>query len=278
MGASSFTSWPALTRSVRSFVTDTSRCTLPSCSAASTTTPRLMRSRRESDRPRSAAFSSPVTRRVISLASPIAIVSPPSAWPGAAAAERELHLELVVFARETLGLRLKPLHGFGGLIQRGTQGRQRAVEGGLARLQVRDRAGAGERLDAANAGRDAGFFGDDERPDIAGGAHVRAAAELDAEAGHATRRAPGRRTSRRTAPSRPPSSPPPVALASVVTGVFRKICSLTTRSMSRVSSGVTGWKCEKSNRSRSGATSEPACRTCVPSRWRSAACSRCVAV
>ena len=50
-------------------------------------------------------------------------------------------------------------------------------------LDVRDGAGAGERLDAAHAGGDAGFFGDDERPDVAGGAHVRAAAELDAESG-----------------------------------------------------------------------------------------------
>ena len=42
-------------------------------------------------------------------------------------------------------------------------------------------------------------------------------------------------------------------------------------------SGVTAAKCEKSKRSRSGATSEPFCVTWSPSTLRSAACSRCVA-
>ena len=41
---------------------------------------------------------------------------------------------------------------------------------------------------------------------------------------------------------------------------------------------MTGEKCVKSKRRRSGATSDPACFTCVPSTWRSAACIRWVAV
>ena len=53
---------------------------------------------------------------------------------------------------------------------------------------MRHGAGARQRLDAAHAGRDAGFLGDDERADVAGGAHVRAAAQLDAEAGDRTPR------------------------------------------------------------------------------------------
>src|SRR5690606_7415402 len=42
--------------------------------------------------------------------------------------------------------------------------------------------------------------------------------------------------------------------------------------MRRSSSAVMGWKCAKSKRRRSGATSEPFCCTCVPSTWRGAAC------
>ena len=39
-----------------------------------------------------------------------------------------------------------------------------------------------------------------------------------------------------------------------------------------------GWKWVKSNRSRDGETSDPACLTCSPSTWRRAAWRRCVAV
>ena len=48
--------------------------------------------------------------------------------------------------------------------------------------------------------------------------------------------------------------------------------------LAQLLAAVTALKCAKSKRRRSGATSEPACLTCVPSTWRSAACSRCVAV
>jgi hypothetical protein len=41
--------------------------------------------------------------------------------------------------------------------------------------------------------------------------------------------------------------------------------------------GLIGLGCEKSNRSRSGATSEPFCATWVPSTSRSASWIRCVA-
>ncbi len=50
---------------------------------------------------------------------------------------------------------------------------------------------------------------------------------------------------------------------------------LDRRARSSADSAV---KCAKSKRSRSGATSEPACLTCAPSVCRSAACSRWVAV
>ena len=91
-------------------------------------------------------------------------------------------------------------------------------------------------------------------------------------------RARRRRTSRRTAPSRrrrPPSSYviSRVSAACVVRGSRRSPAARSARS----SSGVIGWKCEKSKRRRSGATSEPFCCTCAPSTLRSAACSRCVA-
>ena len=47
--------------------------------------------------------------------------------------------------------------------------------------------------------------------------------------------------------------------------------------MARMSSGVSAFGWLKSKRRRSGATSEPFCVTWVPSRRRSASCSRCVA-
>ena len=63
----------------------------------------------------------------------------------------------------------------------------------------------------------------------------------------------------------------------ITAGALRRISPLTSRSTVSSSAGVTGWVCEKSKRSRSGATSEPRCTTCLPSAWRSAACSKCVA-
>ena len=56
------------------------------------------------------------------------------------------------------------------------------------------------------------------------------------------------------------------------------ISRLTMRSICSRSASVTGAKWVKSKRSRSGATSEPAWRTCGPRTSRSAAWTRCVAV
>ena len=103
---------------------------------------------------------------------------------------------------------------------------------------------------------------------------------------HSSMLKPGTLTTRTLSPYfSPKSAIAPAAIASsgdtstsVFTGVLRHICSLTMRSMRSSSSRVIAWKCTKSKRSRSGATSEPACLTCVPSTWRSAAWSRCVAV
>ena len=102
---------------------------------------------------------------------------------------------------------------------------------------------------------------------------------------HSSTLKPGIDTTRTRSPYFSPNSAiAPAAIASCVfftsvcTGVFRRICSLTMRSISSDCSRVTALKCTKSKRSRSGATSEPACLTCGPSTCRSAACSRCVAV
>ena len=63
----------------------------------------------------------------------------------------------------------------------------------------------------------------------------------------------------------------------VMTGEFSSTFSLASASIRSISSSLIGLGCEKSKRSRSGATSEPFCATCVPSRSRKAACSRWVA-
>ena len=54
--------------------------------------------------------------------------------------------------------------------------------------------------------------------------------------------------------------------------------SLTRSSTSACSAAVSGVKCEKSKRRRSGATSEPFCAACSPSTRRSAKCRRWVAL
>ena len=67
------------------------------------------------------------------------------------------------------------------------------------------------------------------------------------------------------------------AISRVSTGEFCSTKALAMASTAAISSGVIGLVCEKSKRSRSGATSEPFCATCVPSTWRSASCRRWVA-
>src|SRR5687767_5490884 len=60
----------------------------------------------------------------------------------------------------------------------GLEGGRRAVQQRLARLHVRERALAGDRLDAADPGGDTAFVGDLEQPDVAGACDVCAAAQL----------------------------------------------------------------------------------------------------
>ena len=67
------------------------------------------------------------------------------------------------------------------------------------------------------------------------------------------------------------------AISRVVTGAFCSTMSLAMSSTRSISSALIGLGWEKSNRSRSGATSEPFWATWSPSTWRSASCSRWVA-
>ena len=66
--------------------------------------------------------------------------------------------------------------------------------------------------------------------------------------------------------------------SSVVTGVLSTTRRFTSDSMSASARSVSPAKWLKSKRSRSGATSEPACLTCTPTTSRSAAWRRWVAV
>ena len=59
-------------------------------------------------------------------------------------------------------------------------------------------------------------------------------------------------------------------LVNVVTGLFCRTISLAIASISASSASLTGFGCEKSKRSRSGATSEPFWATWLPSTWRKA--------
>ena len=66
-------------------------------------------------------------------------------------------------------------------------------------------------------------------------------------------------------------------MSRVSTGASCSTTALAMSSTAAISSSDIGFGCEKSKRSRSGATSEPFCATCVPSVSRSAAWRRCVA-
>ena len=70
---------------------------------------------------------------------------------------------------------------------------------------------------------------------------------------------------------------PSRSISRVSTGASCSTSAFAISSTAVISSALTGFGCEKSKRSRSGATSEPFCATCVPSVCRSASCSRCVA-
>ncbi len=102
---------------------------------------------------------------------------------------------------------------------------------------------------------------------------------------HSSRLKPGTDTTRTVSPyfspkraMAPAAIASAVGLTSVVTGVFFSTSSLTIRSMRAIASAGIADGCTKSKRSRSGATSDPACLTCGPRTCRSAAWSRCVAV
>ena len=185
-GASSLTSRPAWIRPVRSLVTETTSADLAVVlgrddddAAAEPIAQRVGQCRA------APAFSRPATRRAISLTpATSAASSRRRCAAAAAAAERQLHLQLLDLARQPLA---RPP---------AAAARPRppapAVVFERRRARVRARARcccahatapvAGERLDAPHAGRDAALLGDDERADVAGRAHVRAAAQLDAEA------------------------------------------------------------------------------------------------
>ncbi len=98
--------------------------------------------------------------------------------------------------------------------------------------------------------------------------HMGAAAQFDRPAhgvaaalDPSRRRAPRRRISRRTAPARRTRRRRRAPSARVVTGAFCSTMSLAMSSTRSISSAVIGLGCEKSKRSRSGATSEPFCAT-----------------
>ena len=146
---------------------------------------------------------------------------------------------------------------------------------------VLDRGSARHGLDPADAGADRAFGDDLEEADIAGAAHVGAAAEFD-RIGRTVarepmrRRGPRRRTSRRTAPWRPLRRPAPASSAGSTGRSRGSARSPRPRSRrGRPASSACGWLTSK--RSRSGATSEPFCATWVPRPRRSASCRRCVA-
>ena len=67
-------------------------------------------------------------------------------------------------------------------------------------------------------------------------------------------------------------------VSSTRTGESARIAAETRSSTVSSSSRVTAAKWLKSNRNRSGATSEPCCFTCSPRTVRNAQCNRCVAV
>ena len=102
-----------------------------------------------------------------------------------AAAERGLHLQLLDLARQPLGLGLQLRDRLDRLVLADVQ-RWPARCRSVARCAWCSCSApvAGQRLDAAHARRDAALLGDREEPDVAGRAHVRAAAQLDAEAGN----------------------------------------------------------------------------------------------
>ena len=139
------------------------------------------------------------------------------------------------------------------------------------------RALAGDGFDAAHAGRDAAFVDDLAEPDVAGALHVRAAAQFAAEAGHSDH-------ANLSPYFSPNSAMAPVAIAwssGITFGLDLRVPEdlLVHEPLHFVDFGLVHRGVVREVEAQpAGSTTLPACLTCVPSTWRSAACSRCVAV
>ena len=206
-------------RPVRSGVTATTICTLPSFAAASTTTPLVMRALSESARPRSASLSRSATFRrasVTPLTCTVSSVVAPAPPPIAI-----LVLSCVTSRAQTLAFRLQLLDRVDGLILRHAQRCDGFGKRGSQPCALLDCTSTRQRLDSANASRDAAFRRIDEEADVAGGRDMCAAAQFHAEPGDTRRRGPCLRISRRTAPLRLTRWLLSVDRTSVVTGALR---------------------------------------------------------
>ena len=130
-------------------------------------------------------------------------------------------------------------------------------------VSARPRRQPGERLDAAHAGGDAASSTMMNGP--------MSPVARTCVPPHSSMLKPGIDTTRTRSPYFSPNSAiAPAAIASsvertsVCTGVLRTTCSLTMRfDRDRSARASSRQKCTKSNRRRSGATSEPACLTCA---------------
>ena len=96
-----------------------------------------------------------------------------------------LGLQLRCLAGKFPVLGVQPLDGLDGLAGIHLERVDHAVKRRALLLRPLDGARAGHRFNPADAGRDAAFGENHEKPDVAGGVDVRAAAQLHAEARHA---------------------------------------------------------------------------------------------
>src|SRR5690606_37729866 len=104
------------------------------------------------------------------------------AAPLTPAAHRRPQLRVVQFLLQPPDLLLQARHGLGRLRRRRLELLGQGYEMAAFLPQALERARPGERLDAADAGRDAAFRDDREGADLARRAAVGAAAQLEAEA------------------------------------------------------------------------------------------------
>ena len=195
----------------------------------------------------------PSTARAISLTSPTHGRRPaaPTRRRRRAAAHRELLARLRQIALQLLALFHQRGDARRHLVERGAQfarrglGQRHGVVGVLARVV------AGQRLDAADAGGNRAFAGHRNQADIAGAAHMGAAAQFDrpAERVAACARAllpidTTRTSSPYFSPNSaraPASRASSTAISRVVTSSFSSTTSLAMSSMRASSSGVIGF-------------------------------------